>query len=215
MALFVGYRDAMRWDQADVWLVPYYTLAFLRGFILPSWLGGTKPGFVASGSLSARLFAKTRERRPDTSSLMLRIRALILYQKVWMHVLYIIACILGFSLNLVRGLDRNTHIGTAYPTNSVSSHRSPWEFLLTTIGWPPMWWLGQLVSCWIPVSYVFWPPLQVTAEDALQKDSKTKIKYPKEGHRRPERTTYGRLSDHFTMVILLYTTVAFAGSFYL
>lgn len=211
----------MRWDQADVWLVPYYTLAFLRGFILPSWLGGTKPGFVPSGSLSV----KTIERRPDISktdtpgpnisSLMLRIHALILHQKVWLHVLYIIACVLGFSLNLVRGLDQDIHISTAYSTNSVSSHRSPWVFLLTTIGWPPMWWLGQLVSCWIPVSYVFWPPIQVTAEDALEEDSKTKIRYPTKGLLGPERTTYGRLSDHFTMVILLYTTVAFAGSFYL
>ncbi|KAJ6192131.1 nucleotide-diphospho-sugar transferase [Bipolaris maydis] len=211
MALFVGYRDAMRWDQADVWLVPYYTLAFLRGFILPSWLGGTKPGFVPSGSLAAKI----EDRHPNAPSLMVRVHALILHQKVWMHVLYIIACILGFSLNLVRGLDRNVHIGTAYSTDPVSSHRSPWVFLLTTIGWPPMWWLGQLVSCWIPVSYVLWPPVQVTAEEALEKGNEHGIRYPKEEYSRPRRTVYGRLSDHFTMVILLYTMVAFAGSFYL
>jgi hypothetical protein len=211
MALFVGYRDAMRWDQADVWLVPYYVLSFVRGFLLPDWFGGTTPGFVPSGSLSAAI----RERRPNPSGLLGRFRSLFLHQMVWIHVCYISACILGFSLNLVRCFDPAAHIGTAYSADLELSGRSRWIFLLTRIGWPPVWWLGQLISCWIPVSYILWPPLQVTADEALQMDEKTGVRYPKEEYARPRRAKFGRLSDHVTLIVLLYTLVTFAGSFYI
>jgi hypothetical protein len=210
MALFVGYRDAMRWDQADVWLVPYYTISFLRSFILPSRLGGTRPGFVPSGSLSSKI----KERGPSLSGFVARFRALVLQQMVWIHVLYIMACTLGFLLDLFRCFGVVAYIGTAYSADLLLSSHNPWVFLLTRIGWPPMWWMGQLISCWIPVSYILWPPTEVSRDEALQTVGTAGVQYPKEEYSRPRRTMFGRPSDHFTLSVFLYTVVVFVESFY-
>jgi hypothetical protein len=75
--------------------------------------------------------------------------------------------------------------------------------------------LGQQISCWIPVTYLFWPPKDITAEEALQLDEKTGVRYPKDEYACPKRIRgVGRVSDHFTLIVLLYTIVCFAGSFY-
>ncbi|KAG9381074.1 glycosyltransferase protein [Pyrenophora tritici-repentis] len=110
MALFIGYRDGMRWEQADIWLVPYYTLSLVRGFMLPDRFGGTKPGFTPSGSLSSEI----RERGPKPSGLYGRFRAIFVQQLVWIHACYILACLLGVALNLVRCFDSSARISTAY-----------------------------------------------------------------------------------------------------
>ncbi|EDU43163.1 Cellulose synthase catalytic subunit [Pyrenophora tritici-repentis] len=211
MALFIGYRDGMRWEQADIWLVPYYTLSLVRGFMLPDRFGGTKPGFTPSGSLSSEI----RERGPKPSGLYGRFRAIFVQQLVWIHACYILACLLGVALNLVRCFDSSARISTAYTAAvpTLSGH-DRWVFLLTRIGWPPVWWLGQLISCWIPLCYCFWPPKEVTADEALQTDEKTLVRYPKEEYSRPIRARLGRLSDHWTLIVFLYTVVCFAASFY-
>ncbi|EUC34494.1 glycosyltransferase family 2 protein [Bipolaris zeicola 26-R-13] len=211
LALFVGYRDAMRWDQADIWLVPYYALAMVRGFVLPDKFGGTTPGFMPSGSLSALI----KERRPNLSGFVGRFRALFLQQMIWIHFCYILACLLGVALNFVRCFDPAAGIGTAYLEQRLVSGRDQWIFLLTRVGWPPVWWLGQFISCWIPVSYILWPPVQVTTDEALQMDEKTGVRYPKEEYLNPKRTRFGRLSDHMTLIMFLYTAVTFVASFYI
>jgi len=212
MALFVGYRDGMRWDQADIWLVPYYTLSLVRGFVLPKKFGGTKPGFTPSGSLSSKI----RERGPKPSGFYGRFRAIFVQQMVWIHAFYILACVLGVALNLVRCFDPSARISTAYADAipALSGH-DRWVYLLTRLGWPPVWWLGQLVSCWIPLSYLFWPPTEVTADEALQLDEKRMVRYPKEEYSRPMRARFGRFSDHLTLIVFLYTVICFAGSFYI
>lgn len=212
LALFVGYRDGMRWDQADVWLIPYYTLSLVRGFILPRNFGGTKPGFVPSGSFSS----KYRERGPDPSSFLKRFRAIFVKQMVWIHGCYVLACVLGFSLNFVRCFLPDANIRTAYSDAELelSSH-GKWVFLLTRIGWPPVWWLGQLISCGIPVSYIIWPPTEVSADEALRMDEKTGVRYPREEYARPRRSWGGRFSDHMTLGLFLYTVVTFVASFYM
>ena len=212
MALFVGYRDGMRWDLADIWLVPYYTLSLVRGFILPKRFGGTKPGFTPSGSLSSKI----RERGPNLSGLYGRFRAIFVQQMVWIHACYIVACVLGVALNLVRCFDPPARISTAYTAaEPVITGYDQGIFWLTRIGWPPVWWFSQLVSCWIPLSYLFWPPEEVTADEALQMDEKRLVRYPKEEYSRPKRTRFGRFSDHLTLMICLYSVVCFAGSFYI
>ncbi|KAF2431406.1 cellulose synthase catalytic subunit [Tothia fuscella] len=79
LALFIGYRNGIRWDQADVWLIPYCTLSFLRSFVLPLQFGGTKPGLVPSGSIAASV----TKRRPGQPSLLHRFRSLF-----FQHMLY-------------------------------------------------------------------------------------------------------------------------------
>ena len=211
LALFVGYRDAMRWDQADVWLIPYYTLSLVRGMVLPTRFGGTKPGFTPSGSLSLEI----KERGPRPSGFFSRLRAILFQQMVWIHVCFILACILGVVLNIVRCFDPAAQISTAYSAAEVVlSGHDRWVFLLTRIGWPPVWWLGQVASCWIPVHYLIWPPNEVTADEALQLDEKRGVRYPKEEYSRPQRTNMGRPTDHVTAIVFVYSVVCFAGSFY-
>jgi hypothetical protein len=211
LALFVGYRDGMRWDQADVWLIPYYTLSLVRGFFLPVGFGGTKPGFTPSGSLSS----KVRERGPKPSGFYGRFRAIFVQQMVWVHVCYILAAVLGVVLNIVRCVDPAAGLRTAYSAAEVVvGGHDRWVFLLQRIGWPPVWWLGQLVSCWIPVSYLIWPPNEVTADEALETDEKSGVRYPKKEYSSPRRGRVGRLSDHLSSIVLFYTIVCFVGSWY-
>lgn len=210
-ALFVGYRNGMRYDQADTWLVPYYTISFVRGFILPKRFGGTKPGFVSSGSLDSAI----TERRPRPSSLYRRFRAIFVHQLVWVHFLFILGCVLGVVMNIVRCFDSGAHIRTAYSAPVLLATGSErWVFLLTRIGWPPVFWLAQAVSCWIPIEYFLFPPEEVNAEDALLLDEKTGVRYVREEYWSPKRTRLGRISDHFSTLIGVYALVCFAGSFY-
>jgi hypothetical protein len=134
---------------------------------------------------------------------------------VWIYVCFILACILGVVLNIVRCFDPADQISTAYSAAEVVlSGHDRWVFLLTRIGWPPVWWLGQLASCWIPVHYLIWPPNEVTADEALQLDEKRGVRYPKEEYSRPQRTNMGRPTDHVTAIVFVYSVVCFAGSFY-
>lgn len=56
------------------------------------------------------------------------------------------------------------------------------------------------------------PPVEVTAEDALQFDEKTGVRYPKDDFWGPQRRAWGRLSDHLTLGVFLYTVLCLVGS---
>lgn len=188
-----------------------YILSFVRGFVLPSRLGGRKPGFVASGSVTVPI----TERRPGQSPLWRRIRVIFFDRLVWVHALFIFACVLGVILNLVRCFDPSAQVRSAYGPVVVKPGRQRWEYLLTRIGWPPIFWLAQVISCWIPIAYTIWPPRAVTADEALVLDEKTKVKYPKPECWDPKRGRIpGRISDHLSTAIFLYTIICFAGSWF-
>lgn len=180
-------------------------------FVLPRRFGGTGPGFVPSGSLKVHI----TERGPTHSSFLHRFRVLFLHNMVWIHALFIFSCVLGVVLNIVRCFDPTAQIRSAYGAVVTTSGRSQWVFLLTRIGWPPVFWLSQVISCWIPIEYILWPPPSVTADEALQLDEKTGVRYPKAEYWGPKRQSIrGRLSDHFSTVIFVYTLVCLAASWF-
>ncbi|KAI1759042.1 glycosyltransferase family 2 protein [Hypoxylon sp. FL1150] len=80
----LGYRNAIRELGLQLYMSPYFIVAELRSFILPRSLGGTDPGFKASGSICDDTYERCASRR---SPLALRAKHMILGCGVWYHVL--------------------------------------------------------------------------------------------------------------------------------
>jgi len=146
-----------------------------------------------------------KDRCPGQSSFFERLRVLFLSGMIWFHALFILACIVGVALNLVRCFDPAAHIPSAY--GSVEYTRSGqmrWVFVLTRIGWPPVTWIGQVISCCVPIAYIVWPPRAIDDDDALELDEATGVRYPKAEYWDPKRDAFpGRISDHWTTVVLV------------
>ena len=156
------------------------------------------------------------ERSPHTRTpLLQRIRIMLIHQGIWFHVLFLLACILGIILNLIRTFDSAANVRSAYGPINLTSDHDKWVYLLTRIGWPPVYWLTQGVSCLIPVEYMLFPPDEITLEQASDFDEKTGVRYPRPAMVGPERQRLGRWSDHLVVIVVGYTVVAFAGSWYI
>jgi hypothetical protein len=161
-------------------------------------------GFCSSGSLSSTI----QERRPHSPPLYRRLYAFFWEQMLWFHTLFLLAVVLGVVMNIVRCFDDVvlTHTVLNSTLQMFGTH-TKWVFLLTRVGWPPLYWVLQSASCWIPIRYVLWPPREVTMDDALEEVEKTGVRYP-----RVESEARQSLNYHLTTMVMLYTVVCFTGS---
>jgi hypothetical protein len=130
---------------------------------------------------------------------------------LWFHLLFLFAVVIGVVLNVIRCFDDTVLTRTVLElTLQMFGTHTKWIFLLTRVGWPPLYWVLQSVSCWIPIRYVLWPPRDITMDDALEEVEKTGVRYPRDGPATPQPASY-----FLTTMVMLYTVVCFVGSWFI
>lgn len=124
-------------------------IAYVRSFILPTKLGGRKTGFTSTGSIASAMEERSKENRV---SLPRRLWIIVVHQLAWVHLLFILAILAGVILTLLRcflpdGLER---IRSAYIIGNATSTHDKLIYLITRLGWPPLFWLQATVSAMTP-----------------------------------------------------------------
>lgn len=200
MTLPAGYRLGQRDAGAMMWMAPYHAITIIRSFFLPKFLGGKAAAFSSSGSQQSEL----NERDPaHRAGLFRRLRVIIFGSGVFIHVLYILLCIIAVSLSTAQGIIINK-----------SSVEQTLLFMLTHACWPPLLWLIALNACWAPVHYAIWPPNMPDREKLLRRDPDTGIAYPKESSRKLKWEKSNVLHEVQYFLLTGYTTVLFIGTWF-
>jgi hypothetical protein len=198
----------------EQFLSPYIFVAYVRSFILPARLGGKKTGFTSTGSIASAMKERSKENR---ASLPRRVWIVVVHQMAWVHLLFILAIVAGVTLTLLRcflpdGLER---IRSAYIIGNATTTRDKLIYLITRLGWPPLFWLQSTVSALTPFVYAICPPTVPDREELLDRDPKTGIAYPKESSKVLKRTKLGSWRYWRGGVVILYTWVLLVGSAWL
>ena len=185
-----------------------YFIAFMRSFILPKALGGKATGFKASESISSDL----QERRAGSRApLFRRLRVILFSQYAVIHAIFILACLIGFALNLARAFSA-ADIPNLWDTATLTTMHDRLVFFVTRLGWPPLFWMQFIASALTPILYAVWPPTQPDREELLDRDEKTGVAYPKIQARNFTRTTAGAWRYGRATIAMLYTFALFVAN---
>lgn len=194
-----GYRLAQRDTIAQLWMAPFHCLAIIRGFFLPTWLGGSSLGFSSSGSIKSMI----NERDPKASApLFWRLKVVIWDYNMWMHLLY--------AMFLLAAIVRSTTHGILINRDS----HSKLMYLFTHAFWPPMLWLLTLTASLTPIKYAAWPPTMPEREALLMRDSKTGVARPKEEWTRKRYSRTSIWHELELSAITVYVAIIFLGSLF-
>jgi hypothetical protein len=185
-----------------------YFIAFMRSFVLPEALGGGPTGFTASGSISDDL----QERRTGSrASLLRRLRVTLFSHYAIVHAIFLLACLLGFALNLARAFSP-ANIPNLWDTAILTTMQDRLLFFVTRLGWPPLVWMQFIASALTPIIYAIWPPSQPDREELLDRDEKTGVAYPKIDARNSKRTPAGAWRYGRATVAMLYAFALFVAN---
>lgn len=187
---------------------PDYLIAFLRSFILPASLGGSKTNFTPTGSIPTTLHERSRQ---NTAPLLRRLRVTLLSHYALIHLLFILATLTGLSLNLARTLSP-AQIPNLWSSAPIETPSQRLEFFVTRLGWPPVFWLQFVVSAATPIVYAFWPPVVPEREALLERDEKTGVAYPKAESRGVRRSGAGWWRYVRGAVVMGWTLAVFVGN---
>ena len=180
----------------------------MRSFILPKALGGEVTGFKASGSISSDL----EERRAGSRApLLRRLRVTLFSQYAVIHAIFILACLIGFALNLARAFSP-ADIPNLWDTATLTTMHDRLVFFVTRLGWPPLFWMQFIASALTPILYTVWPPTQPDREELLDRDEKTGVAYPKIEARNSRRTPTGAWRYGRATIAMLYTFALFVAN---
>jgi len=188
-----GQRSAMAWQ----FMTPYLAVTILRCYILPTWLGGKKIAFLASGAIRDRLKERSETHRAD---LWTRVKLMGIHCRIWFFVLFVPYCLGAAGLDWYRAYRQ---------PNTQASLRH----LLVNSMLPPMWWLFLAISFCIPILYVFRPPTVPDRDDMMDFDQKTGAGQPKH---QEIRQTWGFLPlvrEVAWGLTVVYVVVLFVGTF--
>ncbi|EMD01119.1 glycosyltransferase family 2 protein, partial [Baudoinia panamericana UAMH 10762] len=195
-------------SEMEQWLSPYYLVAFMRSFVLPKALGGAATSFKASGSISSNLHERDPENR---APLLRRLRVTLFSYHAAVHALFVLACITGVALNVARA-SSIAYIPNLWDTKILHTTVQRLTFLITRVGWPPLFWLQYVVSALTPITYAIWPPLQPDRESLLNRDEKTLVAYPKPSARMAQKTISGAWRYGRAVFAISYTLVLFVAN---
>ncbi|KAH8898698.1 nucleotide-diphospho-sugar transferase [Thozetella sp. PMI_491] len=140
--LVCSYRALNRTKITTSYMAPYYVVGFMRSFHLPRWLGGTKPRFAASGSIANALYERDPVKR---APFLARAKTMLFDYGVLFHV----------------GVIATTILGHAYASYRIYLETTPETFyseFLRTIAWTLPSTAHVLLSCSVPINYMFSPP---------------------------------------------------------
>jgi hypothetical protein len=221
--MFVWLRMIQRWNNGSVLvsdllafmiqnndatskltLIDYF-VAFMRSFVLPEVLGGVKTGFKASGSISNDLQERSAVSR---APLLRRLRVALFSHHAIIHAIFVLACVTGFALNLVRAFG-TANIPNLWDAATPKSMDDRLVFFVTRLGWPPLIWMQFIISALTPIIYAVWPPTQPDREEFLDRDEKTGVAYPKMEARMPKRTPAGAWRYARSALCMTYTFALF------
>jgi cellulose synthase/poly-beta-1,6-N-acetylglucosamine synthase-like glycosyltransferase len=192
-----GYRLAQRDTVAQMWMAPFHGLAIIRGFFLPSWLGGKRLGFLSSGSVKSTLNERDQKSR---APLFWRLKVALWDYSLWMHLAYAIFLLVAVFRSTIHGIVINDNA------------HSRLMYLFTHAFWPPMLWLLTLTASLVPIRYAVWPPNMPDREELLLRDSKTGVARPREEWKKKRYSKFALWHEMELSVITLYVTVIFLGS---
>lgn len=177
---------------------------------------------------------RSKEKR---ASLPRRLWIIVVHQLAWVHLLFILAIVAGVVLTFLRcflpdGLEK---IRSAYIIGTATSNHDKLVYLITRLGWPPLFWLQATVSAMtpfvsrrrrrmtlsvvadqiLPQAYAICPPTVPDREELLDRNPKTGIAYPKESSKRLKRTKLGSWRYWRGGFVILYTPALLIGSAWL
>ncbi|KAI1381980.1 glycosyltransferase family 2 protein [Hypoxylon crocopeplum] len=172
----VGYRTALRESGLQKYMTHYYGFSIIRSFILPRSLGGTKPGFRATGSISSSSYERCASRRAPFFS---RVRHIVLGCGVWVHLL-LTASYLFYSAWHVRHLvPRIASIDTI--DQGKTAELIPW----LEVSWLAPRLFKVLGICLTPLRYTLSPPNDPPRDKLMGKrEQKTGARHPTNTARR-------------------------------
>jgi hypothetical protein len=179
---------------------PDYTISIIRSFFLPSWLGGTKPGFTPTGSISNTLHERSAR---DRSSLPRRLYHGLFECGMWFHIVSIIA------------------VGTimAYRAHTVvqqSQHRwnaTSFIEMLRQVAWPAPVWLQAIFANVVPLTYILFPPDVPDRNSLLGDREKEGARYPLEKLKKPRSSPWTIDYPLLYTFLVGYSVVVFLWSY--
>jgi hypothetical protein len=141
-----------RYHETRALVTNFYTdvfLAYMRSFIPPAKLGGRKTRFTSTGSIASAMDERSKENR---ASVPRGLWIVVVHHLAWVHLFFILAIVAGVVLTLLRcflpsGLER---IQSAYIIGNATTTRDKMIYLITRLGWPPLFWLQTTVSAMTP-----------------------------------------------------------------
>jgi hypothetical protein len=203
-----GQRSAMAWQ----FMTPYLAVTILRCYILPTWLGGKKIAFLASGAIRDRLKERSETQR---AGLWTRIKLMGIHCRIWFFVLFVPYCLGAAGIDWYRAW-RIGHTGL-HPKNHSDTTDTNMELvlrhLLVNSLLPPMWWLFLAISFCIPIWYMFAPSTVPDRDDMMIFDQKTGAGQPK--HQEIKQVWGGLplVREVIWGLTVVYVIVLFVGTF--
>ncbi|KAI1415824.1 glycosyltransferase family 2 protein [Hypoxylon sp. FL1857] len=172
----IGYRTALRESGLQLYMAPYYVISITRSFVLPRGLGGTEPGFKATGSIADSMDERCASRR---APLRRRIKHTVFGCGVWVHVLLIIYY-MSYILSHMRRIVLQAATTHASQQGRIESQSMLWM----EIAWLAPRLLKVLATCLTPLRYMCFPPNDPARDELLGKrEEKTGARYPKDSAR--------------------------------
>jgi hypothetical protein len=163
-------------------------------------LGGTKPGFTPSGSISNMIHERSAHNR---SSLRRRLRYGLYECGLWFHLLSIVAVgtIMAYRAHTV--LEQSQH----------SWGVTKFIELLRQVGWPAPMWLQAIFANMVPLTYILFPPDVPDRDRLLGEREKEGARYPLEKFKKG-RSSLWRVDYPLLYTLLVgYTVMVFLWSF--
>ena len=196
-----------------------------RHYLIPGFLGGKRIGFQATGSLGSTIPEREKALR---APFFRRIPVMLFSNYIILHVLFLSACLGGFILVFLRAFLPAAHIGSAYPLlkwlqnnpvpgspPSAITTKVRLIYLLVRAGWPPLLWYSTCVGMWTPIWYMLFPPEALPGDELLVLDERLKARYPTPAAMGSQLSGFGRLRDHSTAIVTVYSIVMFGISWYI
>lgn len=163
-------------------MAPYISLTLIRSFLLPTWLGGQRQAFKATGSIKSSL----NERNPRTRAPMYRrIWTILVNYLAGFHVAYVYFVLVAVVISTYRCFLQHsvraklvclvTHafwVRLHFPFRPIRLSNSFGSFLLTLGTQPPLAWASVVSSFWIPLAYATDPPNMPDREELLNRDKR-------------------------------------------
>jgi hypothetical protein len=160
-----GYHTGQRYARYQIWMAPYLTMALIRAFVLPRWLGGACNKFKPTGSLGSALEERDPGKRKGLGRRLwgILVECQAVFHLGFVYFVLVAVCVVSYRCFVVER-------GWADVLRA----------LITRAWWPPVTWVFLASSMWTPVAYAVCPPSVPEREELLERDVKTGIAHPRE-----------------------------------
>ena len=96
-----GYATGQRGSRYQLWMAPYISLCIIRSFVLPTWLGGQRQAFKATGSIKSALNERDAKQR---APMWRRMWTICVNYMAGFHVSYVYFVLVAVTLSTYRTL---------------------------------------------------------------------------------------------------------------